>query len=366
MSRGTFDTYQDLKWKGLLRENMGPAGALTDAAESFSRIKKLLDRFASNAEVRNSIAQRSSNEIERWFKDFLAFTTNTISTYSDVKERERVIQAVKDKEAELGESLNKYLYLFPEESALSQEEHRRNIEQSQQLLETERQKYAKAREELEVFLGKIPDATGTLEDFIENESTLTKAIDQARQWTEEQEKAIASIMKRNQIDAATKAQEHKTFYLYRLKTPKIRGKRFNIPVPLGSYPWLLASLLFGAFTFFVTILYAFDETDLNLGAALLRMSSVVIPAFFALFCVQQFSNHRRLYEAYRFKDLSLQTMIDLRKRLTRYKDEDRSEQKILLEKSLSVIFHEPYFRDETKMDKAFILEVIRLAKENTS
>jgi len=96
-----------------------------------------------------------------------------------------------------------------------------------------------------------------------------------------------------------------------------------------------------------------------LGLAVLRITTILAPAYFTIFCAQQYLNHRRLYESYAFKDITLQTMLNLRGRVTGTREQD-----LILSKSLDVLFSEPFLKEDIKYDKNMVWELLRLLKRD--
>lgn len=168
---------------------------------------------------------------------------------------------------------------------------------------------------------------------------------------------MSLILKANATDSAKKAAEHKTLKINWLKTPFFN--KFKIPYPSGSIFWLLLSSLFGATIVALSLLLLIRSGEnISIGSALLHFAILLIPAYFTIFSAQQYSNHRRLYEAYSFKDVATQTMINLR---NQFPSNEPAKDPILL-RSLNVIFTEPVIENKIKYDKQLILELVNLLK----
>lgn len=173
------------------------------------------------------------------------------------------------------------------------------------------------------------------------------------------------ILKSNATDSAKKAKEHETYSfewvgIWILKhVPYL--KEWRQPSVSGSIFWIILSGLSGLVVMAIIgyfIYLDYSEHNLTIGSTLLRLSAILTPAYFVVFSAQQYLGHRRLYEAYRFKDVTLQTMINLRNQ-NRGND---SVNEFLLRKAVEVIFTEPKMSADTKYHKQIVSELLDLAK----
>lgn len=144
-------------------------------------------------------------------------------------------------------------------------------------------------------------------------------------------------------------------FLIRATEHKIsNGKKHLRFIPGGQWMWFLLALIMGALvagivSSFINVLE--NNNNISIGAAILRVSSLAVPTYFMIFCINQFNYHKTMYEIYSFKNTSLNMMTELMKTNT-----DKAE--FILEKGLKVLFTEPSLKDEGKYDKQLISDLI--------
>ena len=146
-------------------------------------------------------------------------------------------------------------------------------------------------------------------------------------------------------------KEHLGTFLHRADEHKIN--KFS-----GKWWWLLAAVIMGGVIIYIvnSFISVIENYPLiSVGEALLRISSLIIPSYFMIFFLNQFSYHKRMYEIYSFKNTALNTMVDLMKT-------NSSKSDYILEKGLDVLFAEPQVKDDGKYDKQLVSELIGIVK----
>lgn len=126
----------------------------------------------------------------------------------------------------------------------------------------------------------------------------------------------------------------------------------------GQWWWLFSAGIMGvlvAYIVFSFIAVLENNPNISAGAAILRISSLIIPSYFTFFFISQFNYHKKMYEAYSFKNTALGTMTDLMKT-------NQNKADFILEKGLIVLFSEPQAKDEGKYDKQLVNELIGMLK----
>ncbi len=143
-----------------------------------------------------------------------------------------------------------------------------------------------------------------------------------------------------------RAKDHKTY----------NGRIFIIFPRIGQWIWLLFAALMGVIVIyfvhsFIGVLQS--NGDISIGAAILRISSLAVPTYFMVFCINQYNYHKTMYEIYSFKNTSLNVMLDLMKTNDAKSD-------YILEKGLGVLFTEPNMKESQKYDKQLINDLISI------
>lgn len=72
-----------------------------------------------------------------------------------------------------------------------------------------------------------------------------------------------------------------------------------------------------------------------------------------MFCINQFTYHKRMYEVYSFKNTSMNMMAELM-----VTNKDKSDD--ILEKGLTVLFTEPKIKNDAKYDKQLVHQLIAM------
>lgn len=99
---------------------------------------------------------------------------------------------------------------------------------------------------------------------------------------------------------------------------------------------LVVSLIFAVVV--MSIVYSFirlgeEIKQISIGFALLRLSALIVPSYFAVFFASEYLVSRKMYKFYKFKSVALGTMSSL---YTAYP----AQQEKIMDKALSVIFSE--------------------------
>lgn len=357
--------YQQIQWERLLRSDLGNTGQLTDAKPVFDRIKSIFDRIIASS-ITATLSQQAKSEIEAELNNFLDFIDYNVLNFSDVAQRPQRIEEIKNIEWRIVGVLGKVLPYYP-----PTEEQKIDIaEVVNQAVAPLKKEWDTERSQLESFRLALPVYEKDLEkglivarQLVDNSGVIETAIARADDLVKKNEQAVQLILQSNATDASQKAKEHATYivdfvdiWMFR-KIPLL--KKIRQPSWRGSFGWLIGSFISGLSVLGIVAFFVFEgSSDLTIGTAILRISAILAPAYFTVFCSQQYLNHRRLYEAYRFKDVALQTMLNLRGRLPN----NSKEQAQVLEKSLNVLFAEPSLKEDIKYDKQLLTEILHLLK----
>ena len=104
----------------------------------------------------------------------------------------------------------------------------------------------------------------------------------------------------------------------------------------GSFWQMILALLFGLGI--MVIVYSFIEAikggqSISVGVAILRVSALIVPSYFAFFFSRQFQLSQKMYKFYKFKSVALSTMSNLYAAYPTQQDK-------IIDKALAVIFSE--------------------------
>lgn len=357
------DAYKNINWNSFLREELGPAGRLSEVKPVLDRIKNIFDSLIENPIV-FSLSPAAKNILEAQLNYFLGFK-NEILSFSDVSQRGNIISRIKDAEWNIISGLGILVsYCIDKQPLLDPkviiEEDFKTLNQK---VDSKLLSINESIEDSKSVIKGLEKAASVAERLLNEQSNIEVAVSKIEEWNKNNEKAIQVILKSNATDAAQKAEEHATYkiefvdiWLFR-KIPIL--KKITQPSWAGSFGWFVGSIISGIVVLAIISYFVFLPGDAKIETVLLRITSILVPGYFTVFCSQQYLNHRRLYESYKFKDVSLQTMINLRKQLT----DDYSSKEKVLEKSLDVIFSEPPFSDSIKYDKNLLLELFKLIRK---
>jgi hypothetical protein len=193
-------------------------------------------------------------------------------------------------------------------------------------------------------ISKLKEANKQLKNFDDKqfENAISLVEDLTKKKVAFEEKTIKQSLG-TFVDRASEHQIH--------RSEKFLSTKFS-----GQWWWLLFALICGSVVVyivssFISVLEA--NNNISIGAALLRVTSLAVPTYFMIFCINQFKYHSRMYEIYSFKKTSLNMMTDLRTT-----NPDKAE--FILEKGLNVLFNEPSLKEDSKFDKQLINELITM------
>lgn len=355
--------YNQIKWDKLLRKDLGPAGQLTTAEPVFNRIKTFFDIILNHEKI-NSLPDSEIEKINIELASFISFLNTSILNFSDVSLKNFKIKEVVKKEWQIIlnlKNINQYFFYTNNFNPHNNPE-----------LATLKTDWNSTKEEINSITKGVPMLVDKLAASIDIANKLTsksdsidQAINSADEWIKKNDETIALVLRNNSTDVARKAEEHIT---YRLRWVNI-GLFKNIPLLskckqpafYGSFGWIVSSLFFGLIVMLIIGYYVFSpEIEITIGLALLRISAILVPSYFTVFSAQQYLAHRKLYESYRFKDVSINTMINLKKQIS---SNDRDSHELLLKKTLDVLFLEPVLKDEDKFNKQIVLQLLEMIKK---
>jgi len=341
MNPTLLEQYKNLSWDRLLMHRLGEAGSLDNAKPALDRAKFFLDKLLDNR-VLSVLPPNATPETELYTQNFLSFLQNQVLGYSDVSQRDRVVSDIKNEVGSLLNILGKYSNYFDvlpgDSSAVTNLDGK--ISELKNTLQAEIAESLKLRQTFTGSTSLVQQAIGVSEDIISRKAEIEGALAKVNEFNKANEETIKILLQKNATSFSEKAEEHNSY-----------SKR-KIPVSR----WLIAGGLLGIID--LGIVYLFPaSSDITLGSAILHVTALIVPSYFAILFVNQFLLQRRLYEAYKFKDISLQTMIMLRKEFA----QDHEARRELLQRSMAVIFSEPATSSTGgKYDKQLISEILKL------
>jgi len=212
----------------------------------------------------------------------------------------------------------------------------------------------KVQPKLQEKLKSLKENEPLINRLIKESESLTNAIEQANEWLQTKGKIDEKTIQGQAEAFLERANDHK------LGGEKIQRRIFKWKISTGRAlnPWLTGTLFFAVIVSVFTFDFIKEAGDVaNAGQAIIRISSLLVPAYLTVFCANQFLYHKKLREAYMFKFASLHTMNHLMSTKA-----ELMQQKIL-EKGLGVLFSEPSTKEESrKYDKQIISELIGMLK----
>lgn len=183
----------------------------------------------------------------------------------------------------------------------------------------------------------IDQALALAQKFLDEKNTFKEALSLFKEALKEKNTFTSSILQEKAQLFKDKAKEHKT-YDFEWKEFKWFPPFKKRPSCKWSIIWLISGFLFASITLWLLMYFIIDTkdaSDLSIWLSLLRISAFIVPWYFTYFCISQFNKHRKLYEFYMFKAVSLTAMAQLYKEYVK-----ESEQKNILEKATNIIFSE--------------------------
>lgn len=215
---------------------------------------------------------------------------------------------------------------------------------------------------------KIENNQLLLGDILKNKKEFEDAKAAAENWIKTKPKVTESAIQEFMNEFENKANNHRSAFLgntqnnlFGLKPGWIR------PVlHLGISWWLLGAAvgaLVAAVISWLFILEIKTMPEVGIGAALIRISALVIPYSLTIFCTQQFLSHRKLFEEYKFKHIALGAMRWLIKNEFPESSDERSD---IIKKATDIIFQEPYAKEDINSQKKFTNDLRDIVKERLS
>ncbi len=206
--------------------------------------------------------------------------------------------------------------------------------------------------ELENKLNTLRSTEPLFLSLVENKEALQNAIDLAQEWLKHKAEIDERTIRGQATAFQDRALAHRISRIHRLKILK-----WKTPIPIPNY-WFIGLLFFAGVVFYFTYSFIDAATEgITSAQVILRMSSLIVPAYLTAFSANQFLYHKKMHEAYMFRYASLHTMNSLMSTWP-----DPMKQKIL-EKGLGVLFTEPTAKEDgTKHDKQIISELIGMLK----
>ncbi len=198
---------------------------------------------------------------------------------------------------------------------------------------------------------EIQKASLLAQEIINKKSDLENATKTLQTYLDKKEEVRDKAIKEYTVTFKQRSLEHKI-----KRKEKFFSWRFS-----GNWWWLLAMFLFGLVVGYITYLFILEAGDNNvtLGQSLLRISSLLIPGYFTVFCAQQFLYHKKMYETYSFKEVAVNTMNKLRETVG-----DEKVQEKILDRGLDVIFSEPSAStDKGAYDKQLVGELLSMLQK---
>lgn len=186
---------------------------------------------------------------------------------------------------------------------------------------------------------KLQEAEAIAIKLTKNAGRYEKATQTAENWIKSEGRALSSALQdKAQIFNDKAEQDH--------QSKEVWG-------------WFVGGMVGGVIAFITILIFiSKNGTDLSVGSSLLRISVLVVVSYFAFYCLQQFSNHRRLYEIYKFKAIALKTMEELVKSYSEQADRDR-----ILNKATNVVFSEPNLKEDKNVQQKILDELFEIVKK---
>lgn len=221
---------------------------------------------------------------------------------------------------------------------------------------------------IEMLKENIPNlkqASMVAKDLLGAAEEIKESIGQARAWLDVRRDAHGQTITDQAKAFYNMASSHRMFWgwgsttwsLNVLTWPHKLFRGF-----LGTGLWMVSVLIFASVTAFVTYFFITKEavgSGIDVGQALLRITSLVVPAYLTLFSANQFLYHRRMHDNYMFKYSSLNTMNNL---IATHKEGGDK----ILEKGLDVLFSEPKTKESSgKYDTQLVNELIKMLRDQT-
>lgn len=151
------------------------------------------------------------------------------------------------------------------------------------------------------------------------------------------------------------ANQYKTFRVEKYELFKTKYKYLNnYHHFFGGFWQMFLAIFFGSIIMY--IVYSFIQAiskpeNISVGIAILRVSALVVPSYFAFFFSRQFQLSKKMYQFYKFKSVALSTMSNL------YPFYPNQQEKII-EKALNVIFSEFTEKDSGEISQKDVMSFL--------
>ena len=189
----------------------------------------------------------------------------------------------------------------------------------------------------------IKEAVNVANKIIKNKAKYNKATTTVENWIKAEGKSVATSLSKKSDAFDKKAEDYKSERM------------------IGNAGWFVGGLLFGLIALVAIAYFIYDlgnNNDISLGFALMRISVLFIIFYFAFFMLSQFSNNKKLYEAYKFKAIALETMEELVKSYDKDGDRER-----ILNEAISIIFNEPKIKEGGDIQKKLLNDLMDIVKK---
>lgn len=199
---------------------------------------------------------------------------------------------------------------------------------------------------------EVKNMLPSLNKFLARRDDFEKASNSAFSWIQSKGK-LDEIAVRDQANAfLVRADGHK------VHNNQLKFLSFNFS---GNWWWLFSAFIFAIITGLITFSFLElmkEEVSISIGQAILRITSLLVPAYLTAFCSSQFLYHKKMFEAYMFKYASLNTMNHLMNTTG-----DSVQKERILSKGLDVLFSEPKAKDSSdKQDRQIVSELLGMLR----
>lgn len=310
---------KNFNFQQLKRENLGVDFNFNEAANNLEKVHNYLVGITSNSKI-----LKVSNETENNIAEIARLFKLIIDRIESFRAKDNI------------NASNEHKNIHEEAASLYQ--------RSLNILEPLTDKIVVAKlksNEFEVlsdtYLEEIKKAKKLSEEFLSNQDKFLNATKIAENWIKVKNKALDISVEEKSQYFENKAGEHE-------------GEEINW--------WFKGAIISGIVALIIVICFIIKlNGDISVGAALLRISAIIFPSYFAIFCSQQFLNHNKLYEAYKFKSIALKTMRELLKEYT-----GEVEKLKILSRGINIIFQEPTLKDNSMIQKEIINDLKDILK----
>lgn len=350
MNSQLLQRYREVQWESLTRAELG-AQSFAALDSDLRRVRALFEALVNSSKLANAqVGSQTVASLDSCINIFFRSVVDPLRSHSDLSQRENLLGKTRNVLEDLMTRLDPLVNIIVEDA-----DSLGNIEQQTQTVKN-------ARQEVERTIATTKEGQAQLEKILtaarEKAQEIDGAFTKARDFNREMDVVIEKELQKHVNAFAEEAEKHRGFAF--IKSP--RWVPFFPCLPsFGSGWWLILGICTAAIV--VSLLQKlYDETSAMALAAIrydliiLRVAMLAIPTYLSIFFINQFLENQSLANAYRFRHIALSTLRMLRVQFERHSDDKRE----LLRKSLSVIYSEPNGRTTGKLDKNFLLEVMKL------